>query len=128
MLHDPYETSVRENSLVVSFRLLLFHLQTRELFSASEKTLSVLSGSLLSGHRGPPPPPPAAASASAREAPGAGIFDGVHSIPGDLVDLLTRNGTFAFLEDLHETGPLWDLRIFRIPTGPPWHGKQGFRG
>jgi hypothetical protein len=24
----------------------------------------------------------------------------------DLVDLLTRNGTFSFLEDLHETGSL----------------------
>jgi hypothetical protein len=43
----------------------------------------------------------------------------VHSIPGDLVDLLTRNGTFAFLEDLHETGHLWDLRIFRIPRLVP---------
>ena len=36
------------------------------------------------------------------------------SIPGDLVDILTRKGTFAFLEDLHETGRLWDLRNFRI--------------
>ena len=43
---------------------------------------------------------PAAAAASARAAPGAGIFDGVHGIDGDLVDLLQRNGTFAFLEDL----------------------------
>ena len=41
------------------------------------------------------------------------------SIPGDLVDLLTRNGTFAFLEDLHETGRLWDLRNFRIPRLVP---------
>jgi hypothetical protein len=51
---------------------------------------------------------PAASAASARAAPGAGIFDGLHSIPGDLVDLLTKNGDFArtvasFLEDLHET-------------------------
>jgi hypothetical protein len=43
----------------------------------------------------------------------------VHSIPGDLVDLLTRNGTFAFLEDPHETGHLWDLRNFRIPCLVP---------
>jgi hypothetical protein len=49
-------------------------------------------------------------AASARAAPDPGIFDGVHSIPGDLVDLLTRNGTFAFLQDLQETGHLWDLR------------------
>jgi hypothetical protein len=62
---------------------------------------------------------PAAAAASARAAPGAGIFDGMPSIPGDLVDLLTRNGTFAFLEDLHETGRLWDLRNFRIPRLVP---------
>ena len=51
--------------------------------------------------------------------PSAGIFDVVHSIPGDLVDLsVTRNGAFAFLEDLHETGRLWDLRNFRIPRLP----------
>jgi len=74
------------------------------------------------------PQAPAAASASARAAPGASIFDGVPSIPGDLVDLLTRNGTFAFLEDLHETGRLWDLRNFRIPRGPPWCCQQGLRG
>jgi hypothetical protein len=65
------------------------------------------------------PQAPAAAAASARAAPGASIFDGVPSIPGDLVDLLTRNGTFAFLEDLHETGRLWDLRNFRIPRLVP---------
>ncbi len=41
------------------------------------------------------------------------------SIPCDLVDLLTRNGTFAFLEDLHETGLLWDLRNFSIPRLVP---------
>jgi hypothetical protein len=62
---------------------------------------------------------PADAAASARAAPDAGIFDGVPSIPGDLVDLLTRNGTFEFLEDLHETGRLWDLRNFRIPRLVP---------
>ena len=62
---------------------------------------------------------PPFAAASARAAPGVSIFDGVPSIPGDLVDLLTRNGTFAFLEDLHETGRLWDLRNFRIPRLVP---------
>jgi hypothetical protein len=65
------------------------------------------------------PQAPAAAAASARAAPGAGIFDGVPSIPRDLVDLLTRNGTFAFLQDLHETDRLWDLRNFRIPRLVP---------
>jgi len=58
---------------------------------------------------------PAASDASARAAPVAGIFDGPHSLPGDLVDLLTKNGGFTFLEELHETGHLWDLRNFRIP-------------
>ena len=62
---------------------------------------------------------PAAVAASAGATPGAGIFDGVHSIPGDLVDLLTRNGFFAFLENLHETGRLWDLLNFRIPRLVP---------
>ena len=38
-----------------------------------------------------------AAAALARAAPGGGRME---SIPGDLVDLLTRNGTFAFLQDL----------------------------
>jgi hypothetical protein len=58
---------------------------------------------------------PAASAASARAAPCAGIFDGVHSIPGDLVDLLTKNGGFAFLKDLHETGHLWDLLLHPTP-------------
>ena len=71
-----------------------------------------MNPTLSIGHKGSPQKP-AAAAASGRAAPTAGIFDGVHSIPGDLVDLLTRNGTFAFLEDLHTTG-LWDLRNFRI--------------
>jgi hypothetical protein len=57
---------------------------------------------------------PDSAVASARTAPVKGIFDGLHSITVDLVDLLTRNGTFAFLQDLHETGRLWDLLNFRI--------------
>ena len=62
---------------------------------------------------------PAAATASERAAPSAGIFEGVHSIPGDLVDLLTKNVTFAFLEDLHKTGHLWDQRNFSIPRLVP---------
>ena len=39
----------------------------------------------------------------------------MHSIHGDLVDLLTKNGGFAFLEEPFETSHLWDLRNFRIP-------------
>jgi hypothetical protein len=45
----------------------------------------------------------------------------VHSIPGDLVDLMTRNGALAFLEDLHETGHLWDLRNFASHAWSPRH-------
>jgi hypothetical protein len=60
------------------------------------------------------PQAPANAAASARAAPVAGIFDRVPSIPCDLVDLLTHIGTFAFLQDLHKTGRLWDLRNFCI--------------
>jgi len=48
------------------------------------------------------------------------------TIPGDLVDLLTRNGTFAFLEDLHETGRLWELRNFRIPLVPHGAASRDF--
>ena len=89
-------------------------------------------GAVVSNGSAPPPPPssspplsqgqalPApAAEAAARAPPGAGIFDGVPSIPGDLVDLLTRNGTFAFLENLHESGGLWALRDYRIPRLVP---------
>jgi hypothetical protein len=59
------------------------------------------SSSYLPAPQAHAPQVPDAAVASARAAPDAGIFDGVHSIPGDLMDLLTRNGTFAFLQELH---------------------------
>ena len=59
------------------------------------------------------PQVPADTAASVRATPDPGIFEGVHSIPGD------RNGTFVFLQDLHETGHLWDLRNFRIPRLVP---------
>jgi hypothetical protein len=52
-------------------------------------------------------------------APTAGILAGIHSRPGDLVDLLTRSGSFAFLSDLFDTGRLFELRDFRIPTVMP---------
>ena len=47
-------------------------------------------------------------------APTAGIFAGIHSRPGVLVDLLTRSGSFAFLSDLFDTERLFELRDFRI--------------
>jgi hypothetical protein len=77
------------------------------------------SSSSLPSPQAHAPQGPAAAAAPARAAPTAGTFDGVHSIPGHLVDLLTRNGIFAFLEDLHTTGRQWNLRNFRIPRLVP---------
>ena len=47
-------------------------------------------------------------------APTAGIFAGIHSRSGDLVDRLTRSGSLAFLNDLFDTERLFELRDFRI--------------
>jgi hypothetical protein len=44
----------------------------------------------------------------------AGIFAGIPSRPGDLVDSLTRSGSFAFLSELSDTERLYELRDFRI--------------
>ncbi len=63
------------------------------------------------GHHMPAP--------AARPPPGAGIFAGLHSYPGDLVDNLTLNGGFAFLEDLQDTNNLWTLRDVRMPRIAP---------
>jgi hypothetical protein len=52
-------------------------------------------------------------------APPAGIFAGIHSRPGDLVDALTRSGSFAFLSDLFYTERLFELRDFRIARVMP---------
>ena len=42
-----------------------------------------------------------------------------YSRPGDLVVLLTRSGSFAFLSDLFDTERLFELRDFRIPRVMP---------
>ena len=52
-------------------------------------------------------------------APTAGVFAGIHSRPGDLVDLLTRSGSFAFLSDLFDTERRFELRDFRITRVMP---------
>ena len=65
----------------------------------------------------PPLPPhsaPAAAPASATE-----IFAGIPSRPGDLVDNLTRSGSFSFLCDLFDTERLFELRDFRLSRVMP---------
>jgi hypothetical protein len=46
--------------------------------------------------------------------PAARVFAGTHSRPGDLVDILTRSGSFAFLRDLFDTECLFELRDCRI--------------
>ncbi len=67
----------------------------------------------------PPLPPhnaPAAAPAS------AGIFAGIPSGPGDLVDNLTRSGSFSFLSELFDTESLFDLRDFPVSRVMPPKG------
>ena len=51
--------------------------------------------------------------------PTAGIFAVIHSRPDDLVDLLTRSGSFSFLNDLFDTECLFEFRDFRIPRVMP---------
>ena len=51
--------------------------------------------------------------------PPARVFVGTHSRPGDLVDILTRSGSFAFLSDLFDTECLLEIRdchITRVMT------------
>jgi hypothetical protein len=62
----------------------------------------------------PPHDAPAAPPASA-----AGIFEGIPARPGDLVDNLTRSGSFAFLSELFDTERLSELRDFRIARVTP---------
>ena len=59
--------------------------------------------SLPSSSSFPQPPLFASNAPSAAPAPTAGIFAGIHSRPGDLVDVLTRSGSYAFLSDLFDT-------------------------
>ena len=66
------------------------------------------------------PLPPSNASAST-----AGIFAGIHSRPGDLVDLLTRSGSFAFLSDLFDTERLFELPDFGARARPAQDGLDG---
>ncbi len=57
----------------------------------------------------PPHNAPAALPAS-----DTGIFGGLPAHPGDLVDNLTRSGSFSFLSELFDTTRLLELRDFRI--------------
>ena len=60
----------------------------------------------------PPPPPPA--NPPSAHVPNLTIFHGLASSPGDIVDNLTRNGSFAFFEQLHARGDLFRLLDYRI--------------
>jgi hypothetical protein len=72
--------------------------------------------SLPSLPRSPFPPRDAPATAPAHT---TGIFPDIPSRPGDLVDNLTRSGSFAFLSELFETDRLFELRDFRISRVMP---------
>ena len=61
---------------------------------------------------------PRVASVPALAPPGC-IFAGIHSGPGDIVDALTRSGSFAFLSDLFYTESLFELPDFRIARVMP---------
>jgi hypothetical protein len=65
-----------------------------------------------------PPLPPRDAPAAA-PAHTAGIFAGIPSRPGDLVDSLTRSGSFAFLSEVFDTERLFELRDYRISRVMP---------
>jgi hypothetical protein len=65
-----------------------------------------------------PPLPPRDAPAAA-PAHTAGIFAGIPSRPGDLVNSLTRSGSFDFLSELFDTERLFELRDFRIARVMP---------
>ena len=49
----------------------------------------------------------------------AGIFAGIPSRPGDLVDSLTRSRSFVFLSELFDNKRLFELRDFRIARVMP---------
>jgi hypothetical protein len=65
-----------------------------------------------------PPLPPHDAPATA-PAHTVGIFTVIPSRPGDLVDSLTRSGSFAFLSELFDTERLFELRDFLIARVTP---------
>ena len=79
--------------------------------SSGSSAVAPRQASEQAGHHMPAP--------AARPPPRAGIFAGLHSYPGDLVDNLTLNGGFAFLENLQDTNNLWTLRDVRMPRIAP---------
>jgi hypothetical protein len=62
----------------------------------------------------PRPPLPPRDAPTGAPAHIAGIFADIPTRPGDLVDSLTRSGSFSFLSELFDTERLFELRDFRI--------------
>ena len=75
--------------------------------------------SLPSSSSLPRPPLPPRDAPAAAPAHTAGIFAGLPSRSGDLVDSLTRSGSFAFLSELFDTERIFELRDFRIARVMP---------
>ena len=75
--------------------------------------------SLPSSSSLPQPPLFASNAPAAAPAPTAGVFGGIHSCPGDLVDMLPRSSSFAFLGDLFATERRFELLDFRISRVMP---------
>jgi hypothetical protein len=70
-------------------------------YSAAKKHHIFYSFSFVGSFVGGPPP-------------SRGVFAGIHSRSGDLVDILTSSGTFTFLDDLFDSESLFEFRDFRI--------------
>ena len=65
-------------------------------------------------HAPPPLNPPQPAPAP----PDLHIFTGLPTSAGDIVDILTRNGSFAYIESLHNSDDLFNLLNYRINRLP----------
>ena len=87
--------------------------RTRRSSNGAADPSSLPSSSPLPHHPLPQYPPSNASTST------VGIFSDIHSRPGDLVDFLTRSGSFAFLSDLFDTERLFELHDFRIPRVIP---------
>jgi hypothetical protein len=80
---------------------------------------TVTPSSLPSSSSLPESPPPPHNLPPASPVSAVGIFTGIPSIPGDLVDSLTRSGSFVFLSELFDTECLFEFRGFRIARVMP---------
>ena len=70
--------------------------------------------SLPSSYSLPQPPLFPHNAPSDAPAPAPGIVEDIHSRPGDLVNMFTRSGSFAFLIDFFDTECLFEIHDFHI--------------